>query len=190
MRTVPIKRHPERAVPDEAARILAAGLVAHVGYVRDGLPVVIPLTYHYETEAPDRIYLHGAKAGDTLSALAAGTPVCVTVTMVDGLVMSRTADAHSVNYRCVVCYGTAAPIDDQEEKSALFERMIARYIPGRAVGRDYAAPSAGKLLGTEVVAVTITSWSAKERRGGPLGALDADPGAPGTCGVIELGAGG
>lgn len=190
MRITSIHRHPERAVPEEAGAILQAGLVAHVGYIVDGAPLVIPFTYHYGPEAPDTLFLHGAPAGGTLQELARSVAVCVTVSLVDGLVYSRTAKYHSVNYRSVVCRGQTHIITDDAEKAAIYERMIARYFAGRTVERDYAAPEPGHLRGSTVIAVTIEEWSAKARTGGPKGPLDHLADAPGTCGISERPAGG
>ena len=81
-----IRIHPERAVPDEAVEILSAGKVAHVGFVEDDQPLVIPLAYHYDPSKPDLLYLHGSVRSRVMAHLANGAPVCVTVTLVDGLV--------------------------------------------------------------------------------------------------------
>lgn len=186
MRIAKIHRHPERAVPEEAAAILQAGHVAHVGYVLDGVPMVIPFTYHYGPEAPETLYLHGAPVGGTLQHLVGEEQVCVTVTIVDGLVFSRSAKYHSANYRSVVCFGRTHAITDNQVKEAVFEQMIARYFPGRTVGSDYAPPELGHLRGTSVIAVEIEEWSAKVRQGGPKGPLDDQPDAPGTRGVVDL----
>jgi nitroimidazol reductase NimA-like FMN-containing flavoprotein (pyridoxamine 5'-phosphate oxidase superfamily) len=181
-----IRRHPERAVPDEAAAILGAGQVAHVGFVQDGSPFVIPHLYHYDPARPDRLYLHGARAGRAMRLLAAGTPVCVEVTLLDGLVFSRAAQSHSANYRSVVVFGHARAVGDEATKRAVFDAMTQRYFPGRQLGRDYAAVASDYLATTSVVEVQIEEWSAKARRGGPLGPLDADPDAPGSAGVVDL----
>ena len=89
-----------------------------------------------------------------------------------------------MNYESVVCFGTARRITSSTEKAALFERMIARYHPGRTPGRDYQAASPAQLAATALIEVQIEEMSAKVRRGGPLGPLDANPEAPGTCGVV------
>jgi len=179
-----IKRHPEREVPDEAQEILAAGTVAHLGFCQGEQPFVIPMIYQYDPAVPDRIYLHGSHAARALKHLASGAPVCVTVTIVDGLVYSRDAQYHSANYRCVVCFGRARGIKSSTEKAAMFEGMIGRYHPGRTAGQDYASPSEEQLRATAVVEVQIEEMSAKARRGGPMGPHDDDPDAPGTRGVI------
>jgi uncharacterized protein len=180
-----LRRHPERAVPAEAAEILAAGVVAHLGFVEADQPYVIPLVYHYEGERPDRLYLHGSRASRLQKRLAAGVPVCVTVTLVDGLVASKDAQHHSANYRSVVCFGHARAVDEHD-KRALFERMTERYFEGRSVGVDYAPATGKELLATSLVEIVIEDWSAKARRGDPTGPRDDDPSAPGTCGVFDL----
>ncbi|QOY87941.1 pyridoxamine 5'-phosphate oxidase family protein [Paludibaculum fermentans] len=181
-----IRQHPERAASAEAGDFLAAGTVAHVGFQVDGQPYVIPFSYQYDSSAPDRLYLHGGHSSHTLRALAAGAAVCVTVTMVDGLVYSRTALNHSMNYRSVVCFGRAQPIEDPEQKQAVFARMIERYFPGRTAGEHYAPATEAQLRATALLAVTIESMTAKARRGAPTGPLDGEPEALGTCGVVPL----
>jgi hypothetical protein len=182
-----IRNHPERAVPGEAAAILSEGRVAHVGFVQGGQPFVIPFSYHYDPSRPDHVYLHGALKGRALGHLANGEPVCVTVTLVDGLVYSRKAMSHSMNYRSVVLLGKARAITDQSEKYELLDQMVRRYFPGRSIGSDYAPPPPADLGITAVVEVLIEEWNAKARRGGPAGPDDKRPGAPGTAGVVETG---
>jgi nitroimidazol reductase NimA-like FMN-containing flavoprotein (pyridoxamine 5'-phosphate oxidase superfamily) len=182
-----IRVHAERAVPDEATEIFASGLVAHVGFVDEGEAVVIPMTYHYAADAPDRIHLHGAHHSRLMRHLAGGAPVCVTVTQVGGLVYSRTALYHSVNYRSVVCFARAVMEPPScAGQRALLDAMIARYHPGRAPGRDYEAAPDAHLEGTALVTLAIEAWSAKARRGGPKGPHDADDGAPGSAGVMPV----
>ena len=181
-----IRRHPERSVDGEAAAILGEGLVAHVGFCDRGQPFVIPFSYHYDARSPESLYLHGAHPSRALKQLAAGARVCVTVTLLDGLVYSRSAMYHTMNYRSVVLFGCARRITEEAEKAMLFERMVGRYFPGRTVGRDYDAPPRAHLSSTELVEVQIEEWSAKARSGGPLGPRDADPAGAGTCGVIDL----
>lgn len=181
-----IRQHPERAAANEAADFLANGTVAHVGFHVDGQPFVIPFSYQYDRSAPDRLYLHGSHGSHTLRALAGGAPVCVTVTMVDGLVYSRTALNHSMNYRSVVCFGRARQVEDAEEKQRIFSGMITRYFPGRTAGEHYAAATEAQLSATALLEVSIENMSAKTRRGAPAGPLDNDADAPGTCGVVPL----
>jgi nitroimidazol reductase NimA-like FMN-containing flavoprotein (pyridoxamine 5'-phosphate oxidase superfamily) len=184
-----IRNHPERAVPGEAADILSEGMVAHLGFVQDGQPFVIPFSYHYDPEMPHSLYLHGALKSRALEHLANGVPVCVTVTIVDSLVYSRKAMNHSINYRSVVLLGKARAITDQSEKYELLDQMVRRYVPGRSIGRDYDPPPPADLGITAMVEVQIEEWNAKARQGGPTGPDDDKSGAPGTAGVIELGRG-
>ena len=177
-----IKNHPERAVPEEAVEILSSGMVAHVGFIEDELPYVIPLTYHYDSDNPDRMYLHGSIRSRAMEVLASGSPVCVTVTMADGLVYSRKAMNHSMNYRSVVLFGTAREVTDHDEKFALFDQMVQRYFPDRLLERDYNPPPASDLGVTSLVEVQIEEWSAKARRGGPTGPDDDKPDALGSAG--------
>lgn len=181
-----IRRHSDRAVPEEASDILRQGLVAHVGLVQDGLPIIIPQLYHYDLAQPDQVYLHGARANGAIRDIESGAPVCITVTLLDGLVYSRTATNHSANYRSVVCLGYGEAITDAAEKETVLAAMIARYFVGRTAGHDYAAPEPKHLLATSLVRVRITEWSAKARRGGPLGPQDDDDDAPFTAGVVSL----
>ena len=181
-----IKNHPERAVPEEAAEILSNGLVAHVGFIEDGLPYVIPLSYHYDGQNPDRIYLHGSVRSRAMELLAGGAPVCVTVTLTDGLVFSRKAMNHSMNYRSVVLFGTAREVTDHDEKYALFDQMVQRYFPDRLLERDYNPPPASDLGVTALVEVQIEEWNAKARRGGPTGPDDDNKDAPGSAGYTTF----
>jgi nitroimidazol reductase NimA-like FMN-containing flavoprotein (pyridoxamine 5'-phosphate oxidase superfamily) len=181
-----IRAHPERAVPHEALEILAAGVVAHVGIVEDGQPVVIPMTYQFDPAEPESLYLHGGPTSRLLRHLADGAPVCVTVTLVDGLVYSKTALYHSVNYRSVVCFGRGAPTPSAERAREILHAMVARCFPGRTVGRDFGPVPDAHLDATALVAVRIEAMSAKARRGGPKGPGDDDPTKPGTAGVLPL----
>ena len=181
-----IEQHAERAVPDEAPEILAQGMVAHVGFSLDGQPYVIPFSYHYDPATPRRLYLHGGLDSRALKHLAGGAKLCISVTLLDELVYSRTALHHSMNYRSVVCFGRGKVITSQEEKDAVFKRMVGRYFPGREAGRDYEAPPAAHLEQTALVEVEIEEMSAKARSGGPTGPRDADESALGTSGVVKV----
>ena len=181
-----IRNHPERAVPEEASEILSQGLVAHLGFVQDDVPYVIPFTYHYESSTPEFIYLHGSIRSRALKHLSTGAPVCITVTLTDGLVYSRKAMNHSVNYRSVTLFGSATEVTDEDEKFELFDKMVQRYFPGRMVGHDYNAPPSPDLGVTALVRVSVEEWNAKARRGRPTGPDDDDPDALGSAGVLEL----
>jgi nitroimidazol reductase NimA-like FMN-containing flavoprotein (pyridoxamine 5'-phosphate oxidase superfamily) len=181
-----VRQHPERAVPQRAQEFLAQGQVAHVGFEQDGRPYVIPMLYQYSIEAPDRLYLHSGFSSRTLKELEKGIPVCVTVTMLDGLVYSRDAKYHSANYRSVMCFGHGQIVEDEQQKRAMFEAMTSRYFPGRTAGRDYTPAPSSHLTTTAVVEVIIEEISAKMREGGPKGPQDAQDDAPGTCGVTGV----
>ena len=181
-----IRNHPERAVPEETADILSQGLVAHLGFIEDGVPFVIPFTYHYDADKPELIYLHGSIRSRALEHMSTGAPVCITVTLTDGLVYSRKAINHSVNYRSVTVFGTAREVTDEQEKFDLFDEMVQRYFPGRTVGADYNAPPSADLGVTALVEVKIDEGNAKARRGNPTGPDDDKPDAAGSAGVIDL----
>ena len=184
--TTEVHQHPERAVPQRWQEFLAVGRVAHIGFIQDGMPYVVPTLYHYSTHQPDRLYLHGGLSSRMLDELAKGIPVCVTVTELDGLVYSRDAKYHSANYRCVMCFGRGRVVDDEAVKRVMFETMTQRYFPGRTAGRDYTPAPSSHLAGTAVVEVVIEQTSAKMREGGPKGPQDADPNAPGSRGIAEV----
>jgi nitroimidazol reductase NimA-like FMN-containing flavoprotein (pyridoxamine 5'-phosphate oxidase superfamily) len=181
-----IHRHPERAAIEQAAAILAEGHVAHVGFVQDGQPYVIPLGYQFDAAEPERLYLHGYPGSRAMLQLASGEPVCITVTLLDGLVYSRTALNHSMNYRSVVCFGRGRRVTDHETQRRIYRGMVSRYFEGRTPGRDYSEPTDPQLENTLLVGVDIEEWSAKARDGGPTGPLDRDENAPGTCGVVPI----
>lgn len=181
-----IRRHADRSVPDSAGAILAQGLVAHVGIVVEGQPYVIPFSYHFEPD-PARLYLHGSRESRTLRHLATGAQVCVTVTLLDGLVYSKSAFDHTMNYRSVVAFGMARPVTEAAAKACIFDAMTRRYFPGRTAGRDYQPATGSQLDATELVEIEIQEMSAKVRAGGPTGPLDAFPDAPGDCGVLPVG---
>ena len=181
-----IKNHPERAVPEETGHILADGMVAHVGFVVDGMPYVIPFSYHFDQSDPGALYLHGSVRSRAMKRLATGAPVCVTVTLTDGLVYSRKAMNHSMNYRSAVVFGNAREVMAEDEKSRIFDQMVRRYFPGRALDHDYNAPPSADLGVTALIEVRIEDWSGKARRGGPTGPDDDKPDALGSAGVIEL----
>jgi hypothetical protein len=181
-----IRRHPDRDVVERAAAILAEGHVAHVGFVEEGQPFVIPLGYQFNPAEPDRLYLHGSPASRALERLGSGDPVCITVTLMDGLVYSRTALYHSMNYRSVVCFGRGRKVTDPAVMQRVYRGMVSRYFPGRTAGRDYSEPTSAHLEATTLIEVQIDEWSAKAREGGPAGPLDREADAPGTCGVVPL----
>jgi nitroimidazol reductase NimA-like FMN-containing flavoprotein (pyridoxamine 5'-phosphate oxidase superfamily) len=160
-----LKRRRERGTYDRETinRILDEALISHIGFVVDGRPVVLPTTY---ARSQDVLYFHGAAANAMFRALAQGSEACVTVTLIDGLVLSRSAFHHSMNYRSVVLFGVAARVDDEEEKRRAVEAVIEHVLPGRAA--DARAPTAEELRATLVVRFPISEGSAKVRTGGPI----------------------
>jgi nitroimidazol reductase NimA-like FMN-containing flavoprotein (pyridoxamine 5'-phosphate oxidase superfamily) len=177
-----IKRLPQRGAYDRDTifRILDEGLVCHVGFVADGRPCVIPMIYVRLGEA---VYLHGSPASRMLRALAAGADVCLTVTLVDGLVLARSAFHHSVNYRSVVLFGRGSAVDDPGAKVEALRALSEHLIPGR--WEEARGPSADELRRTLVVTIPITEASAKVRTGPPLDD-DADLALPVWAGVLPL----
>jgi uncharacterized protein len=178
-----IRRHADRAVPDRIEEFLRAGLVAHLALVEDGEPRMLPFSYHYEAGT---IYIHGSPANATMALARDGRTVAVAVTALDGLVASKSATGHAVNYRSVVAYGHARPVEDLAEKRRVLDAMIERYFPGRETPRDYAPATDADLAGTALTAIDIDEASAKLRDVAPNGPLDRDPGAQGTAFVVPL----
>lgn len=159
-----VRRHPERAAyqHDAAYAVLDEAVYCHVGFVVDDQPFVIP-TIH--ARDGDRLYLHGSPASRMLRTLAGGVPVCVTVTLLDGLVMARSVFNHSMNYRSVVIIGTAVAIDDPEEKLAAMRVLSDHISPGR--WGDARVPSAKEQQATTMLAVPLNELSVKVRSGPP-----------------------
>ena len=159
-----VRRLPERGVYERAAieAILDEGLLCHVGFAVGDQPYVIPCVY---ARVGERLYLHGSSGSRMLRAIAAGAPACVTVTLLDGLVLARSAFHHSMNYRSVVILGTASRVDDAEERLAALRAIVEHVVPGR--WHEARRPSAAELAQTLVVALPISEASAKVRSGGP-----------------------
>jgi hypothetical protein len=142
--------------------VLDAALVAHLGFVHDGQPFVIP-TLH--ARVGDRVYVHGSAAARSLRALQGGIPACLTVTLLDGVVLARSVFEHSMNYRSVVVLGTATPVRGADEKRAALEALTERLLPGRWA--DARPPTSGELKATSVLWLPLDEASAKVRDGGP-----------------------
>jgi hypothetical protein len=177
-----IRRLPERGTRERARvhAILDEGLLCHVGIATEQGPVVIPTLYARDGE---RLYLHGSPASRLLRSLARGVPVCVTVTLVDGLVLARSAFHHSMNYRSVVLFGTAREVDDLAEKRRALKLLVEHVVPGRS--RETRAPSDFEEKYTRVLALEIAEASAKVREGGPKDD-EADLALPHWAGVLPL----
>ena len=177
-----IRRHPERAHYDRDTvfAILDAALMCHIGYVIDGLPYVTPTLFWREGE---RLYWHGSSASRMLRTQAPGIPVCLTVAHMDALILARSAFRHSMNYRAVMVFGTAAIVTDPKHKEAGFNAFIERLYPGRTgIMRDI---NAQELKATSLVSMGIDEVSAKIRSGGPLD-LEDDYGADCWAGTIPI----
>ena len=159
-----LKRLPQRGSYDREVvyKILDEGFVCHVGFVIDGQPFVIPTAYG---RAGDKLYIHGSAASRTLRASGRGIPVCVTVTLVDGLVLARSAFHHSINYRSVVILGVATVVEAAEEKMTALRAFTEHVIPGR--WDDVREPNEQELKGTSVLALPLVEVSAKVRTGPP-----------------------
>jgi nitroimidazol reductase NimA-like FMN-containing flavoprotein (pyridoxamine 5'-phosphate oxidase superfamily) len=177
-----VRRHPERGVYEREAiaAILDEALFCHVGFVVDGQPFVIP-TIH--ARAGDVLYLHGSTASRMLRTLAEDVDVCVTVTLLDGLVLARSVYNHSMNYRSAIVLGRARAVTDADEKLAALETVVEHVVPGR--WQDARLPTKKELAATSVLALWLDEASAKVRTGPPKD-FDADVELPIWAGVIPL----
>ena len=176
-------RKPARGSYDRAVihRILDEGLVAHVGFVVDDQPFVIPMVY---ARQHDQLVLHGAVASRMLKHAGQGLPVCATVTIIDGLVLARSWFHHSMNYRSVVILGTAREVVDHDEKWRALEAIVDHATPGRA--RESRPPDAKEMAATRVIALPIEEASAKQRAGAPLPDEGDDATLPYWAGEVPL----
>lgn len=177
-----VVREPHRGIYDRATayKILDEGFVCHVGFVVDGQPFVIPTGYG---RAGDNLYIHGSAASRMLRNLDQGAPVCVTVTLLDGLVLARSIFNHSMNYRSVVVLGTAVAVEDPEEKLEALRRISEHILPRR--WEEVRQPNEKELKATLVMRVPITEFSAKVREGPPIDD-EEDYAFPTWAGVIPL----
>jgi hypothetical protein len=175
-----VRRLPKRGVYDREAvyQILDEGLVCHVGFVADGKPVVIPTGYG---RSGDILYIHGSVASRMFRALANGAEICITVTLVDGIVLARAAFHHSMNYRSVVIFGKATRVEDPAAKREAMRLFTEHVMPGR--WEDIRQPTEKELLATTVLAVPLEEVSAKVRTGPPLDD-DEDYALPIWAGVL------
>lgn len=183
---VRVRRHPERGSDDPAtiAAILDAGLVCHLGYLRqtpDGVrPVVVPTLYGRDG---DQLVLHGSAASRAMRSGAAGLPVCATVTLLDGLVLARSAFHHSANYRSVVIHGNAEVVEDRDAKLHSLAVLTDHVAPGRwAAARQ---PTEAELRATTVLRLPLNHAVAKVRQGG-VADDEADLGLPVWAGVVPV----
>ncbi|MDQ6749087.1 MAG: pyridoxamine 5'-phosphate oxidase family protein [Candidatus Dormibacteraeota bacterium] len=181
-RRTTVRRHAERGRYDRQTidAILDEGLICHLGFTVEGQAQVIPTMY---ARRGDTVYVHGAVANRALSALRAGAEACLVVTILDGLVMARSAFNHSMNYRSVVVVGPASEITDRAEKLKAMEALLEQVAPGRWT--DARQPSAAEMASTVILALPLDEASAKVRSGPPVDD-PADMHAGYWAGVIPL----
>lgn len=177
-----LRRLPKRGSFERETvyRILDEGFVCHVAFVSDGKPVVIPTAYG---RVGDKLYLHGARASRMLKTLGAGADVCVNVTLVDGLVLARSAFHHSINYRSVVIFGRANAVESDAEKMSALLAFTEHVVPGR--WDEVREPSKQELDSTLVLSLALEEASAKVRTGPPVDD-DEDYSLPIWAGVLPL----
>src|ERR1700689_5306892 len=175
-------REAERAFYDREAayRILDEGFLCHVGFVVDGQPFVIPTSYGRKD---DSLYIHGSAASRMLRQMKESVPVCVTVTLLDGLVLARSIFNHSMNYRSVLVLGKASLVDDPGEKLEALRLLSEHILPGRWA--DSRQPNERELKATSVLRVPIEEFSAKVRVGPPIDD-EEDYSFPTWAGVVPL----
>jgi hypothetical protein len=177
-----VVREPHRGVYDRktAYQILDEGIICHVGFVVDGQPFVIPTGYG---RSGDSLYIHGSAASRMLRRIDEGIAVCVTVTLLDGLVLARSIFNHSMNYRSVMILGTAVAVRDAEEKLKALRLLSEHILPGRWA--ESRQPSEKELKATLVMRLPIEEFSSKVRQGPPIDD-EEDYGFPTWAGVIPL----
>jgi len=177
-----VTREPERGVYDRAAayQVLDEAFICHVGFVVDNQPFVIPTGFG---RSGDNLYIHGSAASRMLRNLDQGIAVCVTVTLLDGLVLARSIFNHSMNYRSVVVLGTAVAVEDPGEKLQALRALSEHILPGR--WKESRQPNERELKATLVMRLPITEFSAKVRTGPPIDNED-DYSFPTWAGVVPL----
>ncbi|HXN87641.1 MAG TPA: GNAT family N-acetyltransferase [Candidatus Binataceae bacterium] len=177
-----VNRMRKRAVYDREVihAILDRSIICHVGFVADGTPRVLP-TLH--ARIGDKVYIHGAATNHMLKTAGKGAEICLTATLIDGLVMARSAFHHSVNYRSAVIFGIATEVTDREDKLAAMRALVEHIAPGRWDGSR--TPSPKEIAATSILELPINEASAKVRTGGPLDD-EEDYALPHWAGVIPL----
>jgi uncharacterized protein len=177
-----VVREAHRGVYERAAayEILDQGFICHVGFVVDGQPFVIPTAYG---RSGDSLYIHGSAASRMLRNLDKGVPVCITVTLLEGLVLARSTFNHSMNYRSVVVLGTATAVQDAKEKLEALRLLSEHILPGRWA--ESRQPNENELKQTLVLRLPIEEFSAKVRQGPPIDD-EEDYSFPTWAGVIPL----
>jgi uncharacterized protein len=177
-----VRRQPSRGHHDRVTidAILDEALVAHVAFVHDGRPAVIPTLL---ARVGDEVYLHGSSASRALRTLQAGAQACLEVTHLDGIVLARSAFHHSINYRSAVLYGTLRAVEDPAERTRALEAFTEKLIPGR--WEHVRGPTRQELKATAVLALPIEEGSAKLRTG-PPGDDEEDHASDAWAGVVPL----
>ena len=177
-----LKRLPKRGEYDHAAvhRILDEAFICHVGFVSDGKPVVIPTAY---ARIDNDLYIHGSAASRMLRTLEDQIDVCVTVTLIDGLVLARSAFHHSINYRSIVIFGNARLVTDPDEKYKALHAFTDHIVPGRWA--DVRVPNETEMKATMVLKLPLVEVSAKIRTGPPIDD-EEDYAMPIWAGVVPL----
>ncbi len=177
-----VRRKPARGSYErqEVHKILDQALVCHVAFVVDGHPFAMP-TIHARRD--ETLYLHGSNGSRMLRVAGAGEPLCVTATIVDGIVLARSAFHHSLNYRSAVVLGAGRVVADAEEKRLALEAVVEHIMPSRTA--DARGPSKKELKATTVVAIPLEEASAKVRTGPPVDD-DEDLSLPVWAGVLPL----
>lgn len=178
-----MRRNPKKGVYDRARieAILDRALVGHVAFVSDGEPVCIPMLYAY---VGGTIYVHGSRASRALRVLSGGAPACVTVTLVHGLVLARSAFEHSANYESVIAFGRFAAVDEPSERLAALEAFTEKLLPGR--WSEVRPPSSKELKATTILALEIEEAAAKVRFGPPDDDGSADAALDVWAGEVPL----
>ena len=182
VRRIRVRRHPDRGIYDRETidSILDEAIYCHVGFVEDGQPFVIP-TIH--ARDGDVLYLHGSRASRMIRTLGKKIPLCITVTLLDGIVLARSQFHHSLNYRSVVVLGEGRAVKDEGERLRALECVVDHVLPGRSV--EARPPTAKELKATDLIAVDLDEASAKVRSGPPKDD-DEDMDLPIWAGVVPL----
>jgi uncharacterized protein len=161
--------------------VLDAGLVAHVAFVADGQPLCLPMLY---ARVGDEVLIHGARKSRLVQALASGAPACVTVTVIRGLVLARSAFEHSANYECAIALGSFASVDDPGAKLVALEAFTEKLVRGR--WREVRPPDANEVMATCILSLRLDEASVKVRSGPPDDDCSPDDGLDVWAGVIPI----
>lgn len=177
-----VKRHPERGGYERETidAIIDEALICHLGFLVDGQPFVIPTIHARDA---DTLYVHGSPGSRMLRSAKEGVDICVTVTLLDALVLARSVYNHSMNYRSVVVLGRAHEVTGREQKLQAMQRVVEHVVPGR--WEDARQPNDGEIKGTTILALPLSEASAKIRSGPPIDD-DADLALPVWAGLIPL----